>query len=113
MLNRIEWDKSKVQADVFSLDGLIAWLEKQPAERVYDWHDIEGCLMFQYFRASGFKMSYCGATQFTHRRGFWIFAKFVHEKVSRALTDVSAQGPHSFGAALERARKRASSPVRP
>lgn len=55
MLNRIEWDKSKVQADIFSLEGLIAWLEKQPARMEYCYLDNGDCLLGRYFTAMGFK----------------------------------------------------------
>lgn len=42
---------SKPKVDVFSLEGLIAWLEKQPAGKRYDWHDPAHCLIAQWLAA--------------------------------------------------------------
>ena len=38
--------------DVFSLDGLIAWLRTQPGETFYDW-DSDDCLLCRYLIAQG------------------------------------------------------------
>ena len=35
MLYDPKWEKPEVKADPFSLDALIAWLEKQPANGTY------------------------------------------------------------------------------
>jgi len=94
MLNRIEWDKPKV-ADVFSLDSLIAWLEKQPAETAYDWYDIEGCLSCAYLRAQGVR----------DPSGDGLLSRVFsnHEQYHA----VGRPMPWTFGAALTRARKAA------
>lgn len=37
--------------DVYSLDGLIAWLEKQPPETEYEWGNCQKCLIGTYLAA--------------------------------------------------------------
>jgi hypothetical protein len=53
-----------LEHDVFSLDGLIAWLEKQPAEETYDYMDCfgdsGGCLLFRYLNANGIETGNVG-----------------------------------------------------
>lgn len=41
------------QPDVFSLESLAAWLEKQPGETRYNYADSRDCLLCRYFRANG------------------------------------------------------------
>lgn len=71
-----------------SLDAFIDWLEKQPAEREYDWWCPLSCLLAQYAKHIGFR-HYC-------------------ELPLTALTSwenaVARPRPHNFGAALGRAR---------
>ena len=43
----------ETKPDVFSLEGLIAWLETQEPETQYDYCDPRGCLLCSYFRARG------------------------------------------------------------
>lgn len=40
--------KWEVKADPLTLDGLIAWLEKQPADAGYDFCEIGKCLLAQW-----------------------------------------------------------------
>ena len=48
---------TETKADPYSLEALIAWMEKQPRRRRYDWFNIEiglnGCVAAQYFHALG------------------------------------------------------------
>lgn len=39
----------ETKADPFSLDSLIAWLEKQPRRREYQWFDCRDCVMHHYY----------------------------------------------------------------
>ena len=41
------------EPDVFSLEGLIAWLERQPEETLYDYLDSSDCLGARYCHAHG------------------------------------------------------------
>jgi hypothetical protein len=88
--------KKIVKPDVFSLESLIAWLEKQPAETNYGWGRMGDCLLHQYLIAHGqdwrkdyhkLRVTICDGP----RNGAKVFIA-LHE-------------PHTFGAALARARK--------
>lgn len=106
MLNRIEWDKSKVQADVFSLKGLIAWLEKQPGWAEYNVLDAENCMLGQWTRFID------PSTKYETFGGPYEY--IIHgRRVDLIKFKQIAINSHNFGAALERARKLASSPVQP
>ena len=106
MLYDKRWEKTEVKADPFSLESLIAWLEKQPAEGVYCYIDSGRCLLSRYFSANGFPS-----------------AKITPSYLVQAGRDIPlppdfdeiAVGPHkhfpvgdapgwTFGAALDRAR---------
>ena len=39
--------------DPFSLESLVAWLERQPGDGTYDYCDPFDCLLCRYFRAVG------------------------------------------------------------
>ena len=98
MLYRIEWDRPKV-ADVFSLESLIAWLEKQPTDGRYCYINNGRCLLSQYFRAMGFQRVRMLPWKFDHSDG---------EARLPEIFDQIAQGHDPgdwvFGAALARAR---------
>ena len=44
---------TETKPDVFSLDALIAWLEKQPADGEYNWASTSDCAGCRYLRAQG------------------------------------------------------------
>lgn len=91
MLYNKNWDAKTVTSDPFTLESLIAWLEKQPAAVTYNWHDCNGaCLIGIYFAVHGHPWDarrYCNFTDFNTR------------------SDIAGTEPFTFGAALTRARK--------
>jgi len=94
MLYDPKWEKPK--ADVFSLEGLIAWLEKQPADEVYDWYDIDGCVLCQYLQGAGGyaePAAYPGLTLST-----------IKNWGQQGYFEICGTAPFTFGAALVRAR---------
>lgn len=85
-----EETKTLTKPGVFSLDGLIAWLERQPADTQYDWNDCDGgCLIGLYGLSMGLGDDWRG-----------LHSHFSHEGLLR----VACRTPHTFGAALKRAR---------
>ncbi len=87
---------------VFSLQNLVSWTEQQPAEKEYDfWCDR--CYLGQYFEAHGFKIRMIGVGTVT----------FKGRHKARALPphfgDIAMTRPHTFGAALDRAKVALSS----
>lgn len=109
MLYDKRWDKTiETKSDPFSLDTLIGWLEKQPADKVYCYVDNGRCLLAQYFEAMGFKFVSVSPFDFRH-----------HEALSTELPDhfnsiasnrsayedvIESENEYTFGAALNRAR---------
>ncbi len=93
-------DGTNYETEVFSLAGLVAWLEKQNPETEYQYTDCGGCLLHQYFVASGINMpvgwGMGGSTwyDFNHHRS----------DLPEHFDGVSLRDPHTFGAALTRAK---------
>lgn len=105
MLYDKRWEKKVagdegISPEIFSLDGLIAWLEKQPADEIYCYTSPDGCLLAKYFSACGLvnplvsRNRVCTEYKFSTDRSF-------PEDMWRLAKD----GKHTFGAALSRARK--------
>lgn len=90
--------KPEVKADPFSLESLIAWLEKQPAEESSCYLHSGTCLLSQYFTAQGFKQVNVGGFC-VHEGPNWK----VVGKYSMAFVRIAQTG-RTFGHALERAR---------
>lgn len=91
MLFDPKWQEAK--ADPFSLESLIAWLEKQPAKTPYDYCWPETCLVAQYLRAQGVR-DYVLGTIDLDRIGWKEIAQGHPFETDR----------WTFGAALSRAR---------
>lgn len=91
--------KWEVKADPLSLESLIAWLEKQPAEQEYCYYDNGYCLLARYFSAVGFKdVEVYG--------WYWRHSDATKDiPLSDAFKMIAVQGKWTFGAALKRARK--------
>ena len=94
MLYDPKWEApTETKADPFSLESLIAWLEKQPAECSYDWQFIPNCLLGQWARAMGVSGEYA------------ILNRSKALGMSTPFSGIALFSPCTFGAALERARK--------
>jgi hypothetical protein len=90
MLWNPKW-KPPVVADPFALETLIAWLEKQPADSAYDFYCIRTCAAAQYAKE-------CGFTDEFRPTLSAFFGGFDRYHV------IVGKTPHTFGAALSRAR---------
>lgn len=90
--------------DVFSLDGLIAWLETQPPQKEYCYGDTGGCLLARYLRANGFKRVSIGGWT-------WAYTTADGCRVDESIPDkfdkIARSKPRTYGAALSRALSRA------
>jgi len=100
MLHNPKWDV-EVKANPFSLESLVAWLEKQPSDKEYDYCDPYGCLLCQYFRSQGFQV-HSVAMNNLYRDASWKSVEFplVLKEVSQGH-----DAGWTFGAALARARE--------
>ena len=95
MLYNTNW--AKTHNDVFSLESLITWLEKQPAAGAYDYSSTKNCLLCQYFRACGIVVDGAGAD---YVRSSFDEADYHHHN----FNEIAVSGEWTFGAALNRAR---------
>ncbi len=92
MLYNPEWTK----ADPLDIKTLIAWLEKQPADKSYNYQDCRGCVLAQYFRAHGFEFAMVDSKR------VWSPRRTVNLPVGWNWNAVI--GERTMGAALERFR---------
>lgn len=99
---------TETKPDVFSLEGLIAWLEKQPARKRYCYHDNGGCLLHRYFAASGLPVAWTGSLTWKDRAGGEHLIPGHFDDIANGFdTDTGVFGAQTYGAALQRARARA------
>jgi len=97
MLYNKNWDAKTVTSDPFSLESLIAWLEKQPAEKKYDWSSADECLLGQWCKFNGLK----GAAAREKSLVLGAPVNFLEPIYQTALGSLHEC---TFGAALTRAR---------
>lgn len=88
--------ETETKPDVFSLEGLIAWLETQPPTISYDWNNCRGaCLVGRYFVAMGVYND-----PYRPSFGEMFYPRFPFKSYGM----VCMTKPWTYGAALSRAR---------
>lgn len=92
----------EAKADPFSLDALIAWLEKQPANQSYDWSRAGECLLGQWCKFNGLE-GVAAREKSIILGGAVNFSDPIYQAALGSLHECT------FGAALERARVSLSS----
>lgn len=99
-LDSTNWkQETETKPDVFSLEGLIAWLERQPARASYEWRCGGNCLFARWGMAitnlSGLDAYIAATNGLSDALG-----------LPRDLepTNIACNHPSTFGAALSRAR---------
>ena len=96
MLHNPRW--SQPSRPESTLEGLIEWLERQPGEGAYEWFECSGdCLIGQFMTATGNDWL----------EGVLNYSTFVNtfdETTGVCIQSIAAELPHTFGAALLRAR---------
>lgn len=100
MLFNTKWE---VKSDPFSLENLIAWLERQPAEKHYNWDLADSCLLGQWCASNG--LQGVDARDKSLELGQWDNGNEVFAEI--ALGDLNSC---TFGAALKRAHTLLDSP---
>lgn len=91
--------KWRSRQDALTRKALVAWLETKPADRRYCYHSNGHCLLATFFRAAGFKRIVVEPDRFSHAESFG------HPvKLPRSFILIAALRPHTYGAALDRAR---------
>lgn len=104
MLYDKRWDKTEIKSDPFKLETLIAWLEKQPSGRTYEFTDCNQCALAQYFADHGFGEISMGTQDFDYG------PEFRKARLPDGWNDLvnpscpREDGYNTFGAVLDRAR---------
>lgn len=96
MLYDPKWETPEVKADPMKLESLIAWLEKQSADKRYEFWCTK-CLLGQYFTDYGYDVKMMGTAMVIHASG--------HFDLPKGFNRLAQAQPHTYGAALNRARK--------
>lgn len=105
MLNNPNWNKP---VDVMSMNSLISWLEKKPADGTYLYGSTQECLLAQYFRDQGVQVGALGNTRML------IEGEKHCTEIPLGFQRTAGYpcgGGQTFGAALERARQLVKSGV--
>lgn len=87
--------------DVFSLAGLIAWLETQDPATEYEYSSCDTCLLANFFIAMGEARD---TRDVIITPGGHLFGNGTSKQYPRVMDKVAAGGPRNYGAALTRAR---------
>ena len=98
MLYNPNWKKVAKSTDIESVESLIAWLEEQNPNEKYSYINPRGCLLAQYFTAMG--MVGVSVSHF-----YYGGLGFHRKELPQHLHDIAFASPHTFGAALERAKE--------
>lgn len=93
---------TEVKDNTFTLQGLIAWLEKKPDDGIYCYHSPYRCLLHQYFKAAGvdFKSIGPGYIRYDDSVG----RKALPNGFERVALGKGDQSDWTFGQALARAK---------
>jgi len=87
--------------NIFSVPGLIVWLEGQDPETEYNYVDSDDCLLCRYFRARGVSLrdyEPMGSVDWSDKDGY-------DHDLPEELDNISVSGEHNYGAALARAKE--------
>jgi len=106
MLYNQDWDNSQ-ELKPFTMPHFIAWLEQHPPERTYKWHECCGtCLLSQYAGSITGRIEDAGSIAYH-------VAAHMGPRVGDTFAGVASAylEPHTFGAALKRAKAYAEQTV--
>jgi hypothetical protein len=99
MLFNPNWKKPKSEINPHTLEGFIAWLEKQPRDRTYNYFSGTDCLIAQYYKAQGYRLVIVGRAGFSHGG---IFRK--RTRYDDVMDDAAVYGRGTIGGALDAAK---------
>ena len=102
MLFNTAWNKNpevQPQSDLLSTASLVAWLEKQPVNKIYDYNLPYGCLLARYFREHGHHNP-CLGPKYVHCLNGYDGPVVLPPAFHAAAT----YRPHTYGDALKRAK---------
>ncbi len=95
-----------MSANIFSVHGLIAWLETQDPETEYSYGSMADCLLCRYFSARGVPLALDRPLHLNE----WEDNEGQRHALPTNLNAVSRKGPNTYGAALARAKELVTCP---
>ena len=95
------FDPKWEQRNAFSLDSLIGWLQRKPADEIYDYSSCGDCLLARYFADKGFNNKIYVNTVAFHVEDN---GGKIHT-LPQNFDEIARARPYTYGAALERARE--------
>lgn len=98
MLYNKRWDKPEVKADPFSLESFVAWAERQQADESYCFTNFGGCLFAKWFKSINENSRHVAGYRYQ-------VGGYEKNFEQMGMRDIALLEPHTFGAALDRARK--------
>lgn len=105
MLFNPSWNK-KPTGDWKSLDNLIAWLETKPEGEYYRYTNPTNCLLAQYLKAQGKRVSWIDSIAATFRESFFAWNRRVPLPVGfDAIAQYEEYNGRTFGGALKAAKQ--------
>ena len=99
------WEKPEIKTDPFKIESLIAWLEKQPADKEYEFTDCGSCALAQYFLAHGYTEVNMGTDSFDYGPNFKYEAELPSGWNDLVNPFTGDRDVRTFGGVLLRARK--------
>lgn len=88
---------AETPADPFTLESLVRWLERQPADERYCFLKNGGCAFFHYAQSCGLPVKRVGGR-------YWRDLKNETHDFPANIPLLAALTPHTYGAMLDRAR---------
>lgn len=98
MLFDPKWEQKTETKPTF--EGFVQWLEMQPARKRYVWGDCQSCAIAQYIRGFGIE----SINDVPYEKYNELEGGFGDKDTEDGLGTVAISKPHTFGAALARAR---------
>lgn len=86
----------RLEADPFSLEALVAWLEKQSRGLNYNYRCGDHCLIAQYLKSTGHGDCLLGGS-------FWYDQNNIRHDLPERINRIAVSKPWTLGAALQRA----------
>lgn len=111
MLFNPDW-KKKIKADPMALDTLISWAELQPPDEHYDYRNCHTCYLAQYFHDCGFNRVEVSKNFVKRWDQGLILSLPAQDMLPDLFNWIAEDVPHTYGAALERAKLARDNPQR-
>jgi len=98
-----------MSTQIFSVLGLVAWLEQQDPETEYNYFNRDDCLLCRYFRARGVPLNDTwplSAEYWTDKFGKEHLLTKELDEISSGCCSSNLSHPHCYGAALARGKEK-------